>query len=114
MKSVRTIYEYYKRHRYQTVIMGASFRKVEQIGAGRLRSPDHRAEPFGTAENSDRPVERKLTPSTEGFHQPAPLAEAEFRWLHNQDAMAVEKLAEGIRLFAVDQQKLEDMLAAQL
>ncbi|MEX0631502.1 hypothetical protein M8494_03000 [Serratia ureilytica] len=51
MKSVRTIYEYYKRHRYQTVIMGASFRKVEQDpGAGRLRSPDHRAEPFGTAE----------------------------------------------------------------
>jgi transaldolase len=42
------------------------------------------------------------------------LAEEEFRWQHNQDPMAVEKLSEGIRLFAVDQQKLEDMLSAQL
>ncbi|RTF67199.1 transaldolase [Serratia marcescens] len=115
VKSVRTIYEYYKRHRYQTVIMGASFRKVEQIlalaGCDRLTIAPNLLEQL---KNSEQPVERKLTPSTEGFHQPAPLAEAEFRWLHNQDAMAVEKLAEGIRLFAVDQQKLEDMLAAQL
>jgi transaldolase len=42
------------------------------------------------------------------------MTEAEFRWEHNQDAMAVEKLAEGIRLFAVDQRKLEDLLAAKL
>lgn len=115
VKSVRTIYEYYKRHRYQTVIMGASFRKVEQIlalaGCDRLTIAPNLLEQL---KNSEQPVERKLTPSSEGFHQPAPLAEAEFRWLHNQDAMAVEKLAEGIRLFAVDQQKLEDMLAAQL
>ncbi|MXP49691.1 hypothetical protein FD733_10580 [Pantoea sp. Eser] len=45
---------------------------------------------------------------------PSPLTEAQFRWLHNQDAMAVDKLAEGIRQFALDQQKLEDMLASQL
>ncbi len=92
VKSVRTIYEYYKRHRYQTVIMGASFRKVEQIlalaGCDRLTIAPNLLEQL---KNSDQPVERKLTPSTEGFHQPAPLAEAEFRWLHNQDAMAVEK-----------------------
>ncbi|HAI49833.1 MAG TPA: transaldolase, partial [Enterobacteriaceae bacterium] len=41
------------------------------------------------------------------------MTEAEFRWEHNQDAMAVEKLAEGIRSFASDQRKLEDLLAAQ-
>nr|WP_048983129.1 transaldolase family protein [Klebsiella pneumoniae] len=46
--------------------------------------------------------------------RPVPLSEAEFRWEHNQDPMAVEKLAEGIRLFAVDQRKLEDLLAAKL
>ena len=44
----------------------------------------------------------------------AGMSEAEFRWEHNQDAMAVEKLSEGIRLFAVDQRKLEDLLAAKL
>ncbi|ERK15504.1 Transaldolase [Serratia fonticola AU-P3(3)] len=115
VKSVRTIYEYYKQHRYQTVIMGASFRKVEQIlalaGCDRLTIAPNLLEEL---KQSNQPIERKLTPSTEGFYQPAPLAEAEFRWLHNQDAMAVEKLAEGIRLFAVDQQKLEDMLIEQL
>ncbi|MNS76995.1 Transaldolase [compost metagenome] len=115
VKSVRNIYEYYKQHRYQTVIMGASFRKVEQIlalaGCDRLTIAPNLLEQL---KQSEQPVERKLTPSTEAFHQPAPLAEAEFRWLHNQDAMAVEKLAEGIRLFAVDQQKLEDMLSAEL
>jgi transaldolase len=45
---------------------------------------------------------------------PEPLTEAEFRWEHNQDAMAVEKLADGIRQFAVDQRKLEDLIAAKL
>lgn len=115
VKSVRTIYEYYKQYRYQTVIMGASFRKVAQIlalaGCDRLTISPNLLEEL---KNSTAPVERKLSPSTKGFHQPAPLAEAEFRWEHNQDPMAVDKLAEGIRLFAVDQQKLEDMLAAAL
>ncbi|WP_130830973.1 transaldolase [[Erwinia] mediterraneensis] len=115
VKSVRRIYDYYKKHRYETIIMGASFRKVEQIlalaGCDRLTlSPNLLQE----LQSSDAPVERKLEPSTEAFHQPSPLSEAEFRWEHNQDAMAVEKLAEGIRQFAVDQQKLEDVLAAKL
>ncbi|WP_312242403.1 transaldolase [Pantoea sp.] len=115
VKSVRRIYDYYKKHRYETVIMGASFRKVEQIlalaGCDRLTlSPNLLQE----LQSSDAPVERKLEPSTEGFHQPSPLNEAEFRWEHNQDPMAVEKLSEGIRQFAVDQQKLEDLLAAKL
>ena len=115
VKSVRRIYDYYKKHRYSTIIMGASFRKVEQIialaGCDRLTISPNLLEEL---QNSDAPVERKLEPSTEGFHQPASLSEAEFRWEHNQDPMAVEKLSDGIRQFAVDQQKLEDVLAARL
>lgn len=115
VKSVRTIYDYYKEHRYQTVIMGASFRKTEQIlalaGCDRLTISPNLLEQLN---NSQEPLERKLSPSTEGFHQPAPLSESEFRWAHNQDPMAVDKLAEGIRQFAVDQQSLEDLLAAKL
>ena len=115
VKSVRAIYDYYKKHRYMTIIMGASFRTPEQIlalaGCDRLTvSP----ELLQALQASQAPVERKLAPSVEAFHQPAPLAEDEFRWLHNQDAMAVEKLAEGIRQFAIDQEKLEEMLSARL
>ncbi|WP_337023350.1 MULTISPECIES: transaldolase [unclassified Pantoea] len=115
VKSVRRIYDYYKKHRYSTVIMGASFRKVEQIqalaGCDRLTISPNLLEELA---NSDAPLDRKLEPSTEGFHQPAPLSEAEFRWEHNQDPMAVEKLSDGIRQFAIDQQKLEDVLASRL
>ena len=115
VKSVRRIYDYYKKHRYSTVIMGASFRKVEQIqalaGCDRLTISPNLLEELA---NSEAPLERKLEPSTEGFHQPAPLSEAEFRWEHNQDPMAVEKLSDGIRQFAIDQQKLEDVLASRL
>ncbi|MOA11226.1 Transaldolase [compost metagenome] len=57
---------------------------------------------------------RKLNYTGERKAKPAPLSEAEFRWELNQDAMAVEKLAEGIRMFAVDQGKLETMLAGRL
>lgn len=115
VKSVRRIYDYYKKHRYSTVIMGASFRKVEQIqalaGCDRLTISPALLEELA---NNNAPLERKLEPSTEGFHQPSPLSEAEFRWEHNQDPMAVEKLSDGIRQFAVDQQKLEDVLSARL
>ncbi|KGD72442.1 transaldolase [Tatumella morbirosei] len=115
VKSVRNIYDYYKKHRYTTIIMGASFRNTGQVlalaGCDRLTiSP----ELLHALKNSDSPVEQKLQASVEAFHQPAPLSEDEFRWQHNQDAMAVDKLAEGIRQFATDQQKLEDMLAARL
>ncbi len=115
VKSVRAIYDYYKEHRYPTVIMGASFRRVEQVlalaGCDRLTISPGLLEQM---KKTDAPIERKLTPSSRCLPHPELLTEAEFRWQHNQDAMAVEKLAEGIRLFAVDQQKLEDMLAAGL
>ncbi|ELQ6224635.1 transaldolase [Cronobacter turicensis] len=115
VKSVRNIYDYYKQHNYQTIVMGASFRRTEQIlalaGCDRLTiSPNLLKE----LQDSDAPVARKLIPASQGFSRPQPMTEAEFRWEHNQDAMAVEKLAEGIRQFAVDQRSLEDLLAAKL
>ncbi|MBU9846080.1 transaldolase [Rahnella ecdela] len=115
VKSVRDIYDYYKSHDYPTVIMGASFRKVEQIlalaGCDRLTISPNLLEELKA---SSEPVERKLQPSKKGEKKPAPLTQAEFLWEHHQDAMAVDKLAEGIRSFAVDQKKLEDMLSAEL
>jgi transaldolase len=109
--SVRNIYHYYKQHRYETIVMGASFRNKEQIlalaGCDRLTiSPALLTE----LNQANETAERRLSPSTDVLNPPSPMTEAEFRWQHNGDAMAVEKLAEGIRLFAADQQKLEDML----
>lgn len=114
VKSVKNIFDYYKQYSYNTVVMGASFRKKEQVialsGCDRLTiSPAILDELSG----SNTPVERKLTvPVKTALRRPAPMTEDEFRWQHNSDAMAVEKLAEGIRAFAVDQKKLEDMVAA--
>lgn len=109
--SVRNIYNYYKENRYETVVMGASFRKKEQIlalaGCDRLTISPALLNELKASEES---VKRRLEPSTEASNRPSPMTESEFRWQHNGDAMAVEKLAEGIRLFAADQQKLEDML----
>lgn len=115
VKSVRNIYDYFKQHRYETIVMGASFRRTEQIlaltGCDRLTISPNLLKELKEKEES---VIRKLVPSSQMFHRPTPMTEAEFRWEHNQDAMAVEKLSEGIRLFAVDQRKLEDLLAAKL
>ncbi|VDA47241.1 transaldolase family protein [Klebsiella pneumoniae] len=113
MKSVRNIYDYFKQHKYNTIVMGASFRRTEQIGAGRLRPVDHRPAFIKELQASDTPVVRKLIPASQILPRPVPLSEAEFRWEHNQDPMAVESCG-GIRLFAVDQRKLEDLLAAKL
>ena len=115
VKSVRNIYDYYKQHRYETIVMGASFRRTEQIlaltGCDRLTiSPNLLKE----LQEKEEPVIRRLVPSSTVLPKPKPLTEAEFRWEHNKDAMAVDKLSEGIRLFAVDQRKLEDLLAAKL
>lgn len=113
--SVRNIYQYYKQHRYNTIVMGASFRKREQIlalaGCDRLTiSPAL----LNELKASNDPVERKLNPTVDAINRPDTMTEAQFRWEHNNDAMATEKLAEGIRLFAVDQKKLEDMLISML
>ncbi|MBU2871558.1 transaldolase [Colwellia sp. E2M01] len=113
--SVTDIYNYYKQHGYNTVVMGASFRNVEEIlelaGCDRLTIGPGLLEQL-EASTADVPV--KLAYSGEIKAQPESLTEAQFRWDHNQDAMAVEKLAEGIRNFAIDQNKLEVTLRSKL
>lgn len=113
--SVTKIYNYYKAHGYNTVVMGASFRNVGEIvelaGCDRLTIAPTLLKAL--QENSTALV-RKLDYQGELKAKPQPLSEAEFYWQHNSDPMAVEKLAEGIRKFAIDQEKLEAMLVAKL
>ncbi|BEH73584.1 transaldolase [Edwardsiella tarda ATCC 23685] len=113
--SVTEIYNYYKQHGYETVVMGASFRNVGEIlelaGCDRLTISPSLLKELSESTGS---VERKLAYQGEIKARPARLSEAEFYWQHNQDPMAVEKLADGIRKFAVDQGKLESMIDALL
>ncbi|AYV24325.1 MULTISPECIES: transaldolase [Vibrio] len=113
--SVSSIYNYYKDHGYNTVVMGASFRNIGEIlelaGCDRLTiAPQLLAE----LEAAEGEVVEKLVDSKGSKERPAAMTHAEFLWDHNQDPMAVEKLAEGIRNFAVDQGKLEAMIEAKL
>ncbi len=110
--SVRQIYNYYKQHDYKTVVMGASFRNTGEIealaGCDRLTiSPDllkALSEDTGT-------LERRLSPENTGEKIEKVIdTESTFRFALNDDAMATEKLAEGIRNFAADQIKLENLL----
>jgi transaldolase len=110
VSSVRRIYAYYKKHGYRTQVMGASFRRVEQITqlAGcdlltispellaALAATDGDLTPALTPEMAARDGEPRLT-----------MDEKTYRWMHNQDAMAVEKLSEGIRKFDEDARALE-------
>ena len=113
--SVTRIYDYYKHHGYSTVVMGASFRNRDEIlalaGCDRLTISPALLE---TLANCQDPVPRRLQPASELAPRPAPLSESQFRWEQNEDAMATEKLAEGIRNFAIDQEKLEQLLRQQL
>ena len=113
--SVRTIYQYYKQHGYPTVVMGASFRNLDEVlalaGCDRLTiSPNLLKE----LEETSGELVRALSADGLRLPRPAAMTEAEFRWQHNEDAMATEKLAEGIRNFAIDQVKLEQLLATRL
>lgn len=111
VQSVSRIYRYYKTNGFDTVVMGASFRNTGQIealaGCDRLTiSPgliSQLAAETGT-------LQRQLSPEQVGEAR-IKLDQATFRWAHNEDAMATEKLAEGIRAFAVDQHKLEALFA---
>jgi len=113
--SVSNIYNYFKEYGYKTVVMGASFRNIGEIielaGCDRLTIGPNLLQELEDAQGE---LEVKLSPTSETKPAPAPLTHAEFLWDHNQDPMAVEKLAEGIRNFAIDQGKLEKMLEAQL
>lgn len=113
--SVQKIYNYYKTMDYSTVVMGASFRNIGEIlelaGCDRLTISPQLLDELS---QNDTTVEPKLSSTQDIAERPTPMTEAEFRWEHNQDAMAVEKLAEGIRNFAVDQGKLEDLIRTKL
>jgi transaldolase len=113
--SVTAIYNYYKEYGYPTVVMGASFRSIGEIyelaGCDRLTIAPSLLQELEEAQGE---LVQKLKPVTDIKDRPAPLTEAEFLWDHNQDPMAIEKLAEGIRNFAIDQGKLEAMIEAKL
>jgi len=117
VQSVRKIYAYYKQHGYKTEVMGASFRNISEItelaGCDLLTiSPSLLEELSQTAGT----LSRKLEPLTVGVKPPPTthLDEGTFRWRHNEDAMATEKLSEGIRSFAADALKLEKLIAERL
>jgi len=112
VQSVTRIYHHYKTHGYNTVVMGASFRNVGEIealaGCDRLTiSPDL----LDALESDENALPRVLTKTDTSQPAPPPLAESEFRWDLNEDQMATEKLAEGIRKFTADQIALEKMLS---
>jgi transaldolase len=113
--SVTKIYNYYKQHGYNTVVMGASFRNTGEIlelaGCDRLTISPQLLEEL---ENASGDVPTKLVDTGATEKAPAELTHAEFLWEHNLDPMAVEKLAEGIRNFAIDQGKLETKIEAML
>src|SRR5271170_5905588 len=115
--SVTRIYDYYKKFGYKTQVMGASFRNVNQIvrlaGCDLLTiSP----ELFDQLEKSEGVLDRKLDPAKAQATKEVKLHmdEKTFRWMHNEDAMATEKLAEGIRKFNSDAHHLEEFALSQV
>lgn len=116
--SVTTIYNYYKKFGHSTIVMGASFRNIDEIkelaGCDRLT-----ISPALLQELSDGvgTLPQKLDASKAAAAYPGPemvVDEKAFRWMMNEDAMATEKLAEGIRGFTADILKLEDVIKAKL
>ncbi len=115
VQSVTQIYNYYKEHNYSTIVMGASFRNTGEIEA--LAGCDYLTigpnfldelrKDSGTLTRRLHPDQARESPLK------LDLNEAQFRWLQNEDAMATEKLAQGIRAFALDQIKLESLISAR-
>ncbi|WP_448681850.1 transaldolase [Pseudomonas nicosulfuronedens] len=112
VQSVSRIYRYYKANGYETVVMGASFRNLGQIeqlaGCDRLTISPDLLQQLSDAQGE---LPRALQPG--GGEARQVLDESAFRWQMNEDAMGTEKLAEGIRLFARDQEKLEALLSGR-
>ena len=115
--SVRQIYAYFKAHDIKTVVMGASFRNIGEIealaGCDRLTISPQLLEELAKA---DAVLPRQLDPVATAKEAPAKMSldEKSFRWLMNEDAMATEKLAEGIRMFAKDLLTLRALVAKRL
>jgi transaldolase len=114
VQSVKRIYQYYRKFGYNTEVMGASFRNVSQIlelaGCDLLTiAPDL----LQKMADSNEPVERKLNPDASPVKiEHVAIDEKNFRFMMNEDAMATEKLAEGIRAFCADSGKLKQMVTA--
>ena len=113
VQSVTEIYNYYKTHGYQTIVMGASFRNMGEIeslaGCDRLTISPQLLEELA---NDDAKLPQVLnTETADSEIEKLSLGEPEFRLMLNEDAMATEKLAEGIRKFIADQIKLETLLS---
>ncbi len=115
VQSVRDIYNYYKAHGIKTVVMGASFRSTGQIdalaGCDRLTISPALLQQLG---ESDDALERKLSPETFSSVEKINMDERAFRWALNEDAMATEMLASGIRSFAKDLVKLREIVRQKL
>src|SRR6185295_4596643 len=115
--SVTKIYGYYKKHGYATQVMGASFRKIEQIlrlaGCDLLTIAPELMTKLSSAPGFS---ERALSPEKAKSLsiEKKPMDHQSFLWEHNEDAMAVEKLADGIRRFDADARKLEAAVAGLL
>lgn len=113
--SVRNIYAYYKDHGYKTVVMGASFRNTGELialaGCDRLTVSPNLLQDLAATEGT---LARVLNDGGAKSAPPAKMTEEEFRFQLNEDAMAIEKLSEGIRGFVADQIKLEKALAEKL
>jgi transaldolase len=115
--SVTKIYDYFKKFDYKTQVMGASFRRVEQItslaGSDLLTISPDLIEKMQATQGEIKPaltVEKAKASEGEKLH----LDEKTFRWLHNEDAMANDKLSEGIRKFYADARKLEKYAHSQV
>ena len=117
MQSVTTIYNYYKKFGYKTVVMGASFRNIGEVmalaGCDLLTiSPKL----LGELEASVEPVHKVLDAEKAMAMdiEKVEMDEAAFRWMLNEDQMATDKLSEGIRKFAIDQRKLDEMVRKRI
>lgn len=114
VKSVRAIYDYYKSNGIDTIVMGASFRNAGQIkalaGCDNLTISPALLDELSREEGT---LTRVLSPDSASAVAPLSMNEATFRWELNSDAMATEKLAEGIRNFDADHKKLIDLVAAR-
>jgi len=113
--SVTRIYNYYKKHGYKTQVMGASFRKTGQIvalsGCDLLTIAPDLLEKLSKTQGE---LPRRLSPEEAKRQSITKIAldEKTFRWMHNEDAMATDKLAEGIRRFDADARKLEKLITS--
>merc|ERR1712226_378025 len=115
--SVTKIYNYYKKFDYKTVVMGASFRNKGEVlaltGCDLLTiAPKLLAELEASTETVEKCLDSEAAKGED--LEKINLDEAAFRWMHNEDQMATQKLSEGIKKFAADQVKMDDMVRARI